>query len=129
MFNRKNPTYKATIFCSYKDIDPIYTNLTNLDIEKIIKQNKNYNLIVITKETEKTGVVPIITIYDVNKWIKETTPNKQTRLTSNHRNIITLSGDPINLTCNTKEELIKTTTITSNILLNKQSVKKLKKIK
>ena len=40
-----------------------------------------------------------------------------------------MKGDPINLSCENKEEIIKTATITTSILLPKQNGKKLKRIK
>lgn len=130
---RKETSYKATIYCTYPNTSPLESNLDTLDISSLINsrdpEKRNYNLIVITKETEKKGIIPIITIYDKNKWIKETTPNKQTKLTSRRGNSIIMKGDPINLSCENKEEIIKTTTITTNILLPKQNGKKLKRIK
>lgn len=130
---RKEPTYKATIYCTYRNTSPLESNLENLDIEPLINsrdpEKRNYNLIVITKETEKKGIIPIITIYDKNKWIKETTPNKQTKLTSTKGNTIIIKGDPINLSCENKEEIIKTTNITLGILQPKQNGKKLKRTK
>ena len=130
---RKETSYKATIYCTYPNTSPLESNLDTLDISSLINsrdpEKRNYNLIVITKETEKKGIIPIITIYDKNKWIKETTPNKQTKLTSRRGNSIIIKGDPINLSCENKEEIIKTTTITTSILLPKQNGKKLKRTK
>ena len=130
---RKETSYKATIYCTYPNTSPLESNLDTLDISSLINsrdpEKRNYNLIVITKETEKKGIIPIITIYDKNKWIKETAPNKQTKLTSRRGNSIIIKGDPINLSCENKEEIIKTATITTSILLPKQNGKKLKRIK
>ena len=130
---RKETSYKATIYCTYPNTSPLESNLDTLDISSLINsrdpEKRNYNLIVITKETEKKGIIPIITIYDKNKLIKETTPNKQTKLTSRRGNSIIMKGDPINLSCENKEEIIKTATITTSILLPKQNGKKLKRIK
>ena len=130
---RKETSYKATIYCTYPNTSPLESNLDTLDISSLINsrdpEKRNYNLIVITKETEKKGIIPIITIYDKNKWIKETAPNKQTKLTSRRGNSIIIKGDPINLSCENKEEIIKTTTITTSILLPKQNGKKLKRTK
>lgn len=130
---RKKTSYKATIYCTYPNTSPLESNLDTLDISSLINsrdpEKRNYNLIVITKETEKKGIIPIITIYDKNKWIKETTPNKQTKLTSRRGNSIIIKDDPINLSCENKEEIIKTATITTSILLPKQNGKKLKRTK
>ena len=130
---RKETSYKATIYCTYPNTSPLESNLDTLDISSLINsrdpEKRNYNLIVITKETEKKGIIPIITIYDKNKWIKETTPIKQTKLTSRRGNSIIMKGDPINLSCENKEEIIKTATITTSILLPKQNGKKLKRTK
>ena len=130
---RKETSYKATIYCTYPNTSPLESNLDTLDISSLINsrdpEKRNYNLIVITKETEKKGIIPIITIYDKNKWIKETTPNKQPKLPSRRGNSIIMKGDPINLSCENKEEIIKTATITTSILLPKQNGKKLKRIK
>lgn len=130
---RKETSYKATIYCTYPNTSPLESNLDTLDISPLINsrdpEKRNYNLIVITKETQKKGIIPIITIYDKNKWIKETTPNKQTKLTSTKGNTIIIKGDPINLSCENKEEIIKTTNITLGILQPKQNGKKLKRTK
>lgn len=130
---RKETHYKATIYCTNLNTSPLESNLETLDISSLINsrnhEKRNYNLIVITKETEKRGIIPIITIYDKNKWIKESTSNKQIKLTSTKGNSIIIKGDPINLSCENKEEIIKTTNITTSILLPKQNVKKLKRTK
>lgn len=72
---RKETSYKATIYCTYPNTSPLESNLDTLDISSLINsrdpEKRNYNLIVITKETEKKGIIPIITYMTKTNGLKK----------------------------------------------------------